>query len=619
MIRPRASRASALATPSLAVLVTVSALACKKPAPLAEKTHAKIAAPDDAAATASPEAAASSSAPVDATAKPQVDKPPPGPTADAVLDKAKKQVAEAVQEASGEKPCPKVLPLLDVSYSLVHATSPLDEHVLGVFAECASHAEHWRLLRDLAEDIAAGDKKLETTYFLPRAFVGLTEYDHANTLAKATLRNWPKESEAYTTGALAALRAKDFEAAVKAADQALLLSHKHQGGADVSHLAHALRGAALLRMGKIDDGVREIEQVKGHEEAEKLAGVTLDEAKAAKDTGLLAMIDVPKDAYPALATLYEKKVAPVSGLVTVVLQNTGVRPLEATVTASMAGAEAATVTETVQPQRPLTVVLTPKWKTDGSLVPAKKAEEHDVTVAVDLGKDHKPVVERASKVMFEPASAMPKVLRSHAEDLRSAFAIDAAWVTPKAPAVVALVEAAKARLKGDDKKFEGSSSVSLPQAQALWNELRSRGVSFHRDPAIDSEAHESVTCRLPSDTLDARGGNSIESSVLFASLLEAIGLEVLMVELPGHRLVGWVATHADLEASDTAASTVKSPPGQAFFLETTTVGEGPFDAAVLQGAAQWVAATTGGLVASGRAGVESVAELRHKGVVPLAP
>jgi len=232
--------------------------------------------------------------------------------------------------------------------------------------------------------------------------------------------------------------------------------------------------------------------------------------------------------------------------------------------------------------------------------------------------DHGVLYRQTSKLTLEPKGAMPTVLRAHAEDLRSAFALEAAWVTPAAPAVTALVEAAKGRLKGGSKRFEGAAGASAPQAKALWDELRSRGVAFHRDPTVDSEARESRACRLPGEILESGEGDSLESSVLFASLLEAIGLDVVLVRTPGHRMVGWLGTPADLAATDGVVSTVKSPLGQAFFLETTTVGEGPFDAAVLRGDAQWVAATNDGSVTSGRAEIERVSDLRRRGLAPLA-
>ncbi len=333
---------------------------------------------------------------------------------------------------------------------------------------------------------------------------------------------------------------------------------------------------------------------------------------------MLVSVDVPSEAYPALWPLYVKKVAPLSGLVTVTLQNLGDKPTPLVVEVALDGAEPAAESETLTKGRPLTLVLTPAWKPGSPAATPKAAETHDLTVTVTGGADHGVIYTETRKLTLEPPAALPRVLRAHGRDLRSAAALEAAWVTPSAPAVMALVEAAKARLHATAKRFEGAAGPSLPQAQALWDELRSRGVSFHRDPRVDSEARESVPCDLPADVLAAGSGDALESSILFASLLEAIGLDVILVQTPGHRMVGWLATSVDLGAPDTAASTVKTGRGQAFFLETTTVGEGPFDAAVLRGDATWVAATNDGTVASGRARLERLSELRQKGIKPRA-
>jgi len=600
-------------------LATMTTASCKK-----KPTRAKPAEGSPIASASATTLHESPTPPASTSAAPEAKTPPPkrapGPTVEAIATEANAHVTEAVTHAEAKEPCSTILPLLDNSYPLVRTSFPLEEHTLGVFASCALHAHHWRLLRDLAEEIAAGERKLETTYFLPRALVGEAEYENAHVLSKATLRAWPTEGEAYNTGALAALRMKDWDGAMKAADQALLLLHKHNINDGVTAEAHALRGAAVLRLGKIEDGLHEMEGAKGHEEAFRVAGMTLDAAHAAKEKGLLVTVDVPSEAYPALLPLYVKKVAPLSGLVTVVLQNLTDKPMPVTVEVALGGAESASQNETVVKGRPLTVILTPGWKAGSPLASPKAAEAHELTVTVTGGADHGAIYHQESKVTFEPDGAMPKVLGAHGEDLRSAFGLEAAWVTPTAPPIALLVEAAKARLHGESKRFEGAAGLSSPQAQAVWDEVRSRSVSFHRDPTLDSEATENVMCRLPADILASGNGDALESSVLFASLLEAIGLDVVLVRTPGHRMVGWVATRADLAAlgGEATGSTVKSAHGQAFFLETTTVGEGPFDAAVLRGDAEWVAATNDGSVSSGRAQAEKLAELRHHGVVARA-
>ncbi len=596
------------------VALSLAAAACSR------RSH-RTPAPDGGgseAGTASATPSASASASALARTPRTPDSHQAGPTAEQVKRTAREHVDEAAKLAGaggGKDVCPAVLPLLDVSFSLVRADAGVDPRSLGIFAECAAHAEHWQLLRDLADALSASDRK-HPTHFLPRALIGQADYEPAHTLTKAMLRAWPTEGAAYDTGALAALRVRDFEGAVKATDQALLLQRKHPSSEEVTALAHALHGAAALRLGKADEGLREMEATRGHEGVLLAVDVTLEAARAAKARGLLVTVDAPGEIFPALAALYEKRVSPLGGVASVVLQNLADKPLPVVVEAKLAGAECAPKTDTVVKGRPVTVALDLSWKAESPLANPKAAEPKELVVTVTGGADHVEIYRETRTLTFAPRSEIPRVLRAHGVDRRSAFPLDAAWVTPGAPAVAALVAAANKRA-GDGATGDVHDGPSLPRVHALWDELRQRGVSFERDPAIDSEARTSEPCRLPAEVLARGSGNALESSLLFASLLEAMGLDVVLVRTPGHRMVGWIGTKADVDAHGTPAL-VKSPRGPAYFLETTTVGEGPFDAAVLQGAAAWVAATNDGSVSSGRAEVERISDLRHRGIAPRA-
>jgi hypothetical protein len=580
--------------------------ACKKP-PAGTSDAAQPSASSSASAHPVPEASVLDASPADAKAP----KPAPGPSGEAVLEDARKRVAEAAQHP---KDCKDVLPLLDVSYSLVRASAALEKGTLMAFAGCAVRGGRWRLLRELSDEIAAGDAAQKTTYLVPRALIGVGEYNTAQLLSKATLRAWPKEAEAYTTGALAAARGKDWEGCKTATDQALLVQRKTGANDVITSLAHALRGAALLHLGKIDDGVHEIEAAKDPETL-TLAGITLDAAHTAKQSGLLVSVDAPDELYPSIYPFYGKKVAPLSGVATVVIANLTDKAMPLLVEAALSGEGIDSQNTTVVKGRPVTLIMTPPLKPASTLPALTAAEPHDLTITVNGGPDHAVLFKEVTKVTAQPKDQLPVLLRSHGGDFRSAFSLEAAWVTPASPAVVSLLDAAKAKAPGGH--FEGAAGASFPQVRAVWDELRSRGVSFRRDPQIDSEARESEPCRLATEVLGKGTGNALESSVLFASLLEAIGLDVILVRTPGHRMVAWLPTKGDSGTSE-AASTIKSPLGKAFFLETTMVGEGPFDAALIRGAAEWVAEVNSGAVPAGRSKVESLAALRHGGITPRA-
>jgi hypothetical protein len=64
------------------------------------------------------------------------------------------------------------------------------------------------------------------------------------------------------------------------------------------------------------------------------------------------------------------------------------------------------------------------------------------------------------------------------------------------------------------------------------------------------------------------------------------------------------------------AVAVQSPAGSAFFLETTTIGSAPEDAAVLRGDAELVDAVSKKVFEDGRGSFVRLGALRKMGIVP---
>jgi hypothetical protein len=209
---------------------------------------------------------------------------------------------------------------------------------------------------------------------------------------------------------------------------------------------------------------------------------------------------------------------------------------------------------------------------------------------------------------------LPTSLRIRETDFRPTHELAAAWITPGAKVVAGLLEAAKKRAPGGE--FAGAAAASFPQVQAIWDELRSRGLSFVRDPSIDSEGARMQKARLPAETLGAQNGNALEGSLVFATLLEAVGLDPILANLPGNRIVGWMPTKTDRSSPEAMKSTVASPLGNAYFLETTMVSDAPADAAVLRGEAELVEKIGNGSFANGAASLTTLTKLRKAGILP---
>lgn len=99
------------------------------------------------------------------------------------------------------------------------------------------------------------------------------------------------------------------------------------------------------------------------------------------------------------------------------------------------------------------------------------------------------------------------------------------------------------------------------QLSAIYRTIQKSGMNYV-NAHISFAPWQSQRVKRPCDTIRLKGGNCIDGSVLFASCFEAIGLEPIVVIVPGHAFVGvrsW-------RGSDTY-----------FFIETTMVSSSDFD------------------------------------------
>ena len=113
----------------------------------------------------------------------------------------------------------------------------------------------------------------------------------------------------------------------------------------------------------------------------------------------------------------------------------------------------------------------------------------------------------------------------------------AAFVTPRDAAVDALAREAVRSLDQDVVKDLPSRNIRY--AAAIFNAVGVVGVSYVPDPhnpySAMSETPRAVdTIHYPRETLESRGGDCDDTSVLMASLLANVGVRTQMVDVPGH-------------------------------------------------------------------------------------
>ncbi len=122
----------------------------------------------------------------------------------------------------------------------------------------------------------------------------------------------------------------------------------------------------------------------------------------------------------------------------------------------------------------------------------------------------------------------------------------ARWVTPHDEAVLRLVSDARRYMpRGRMVGYEPNLSEAMQAAQvrrganAVFGAMRRSGLSYVNSYfTFGSLTDEAQRIRAPEETLTLRSANCIDVSVAFASAMENLGLEPVIVIVPGHAFTG---------------------------------------------------------------------------------
>jgi hypothetical protein len=179
----------------------------------------------------------------------------------------------------------------------------------------------------------------------------------------------------------------------------------------------------------------------------------------------------------------------------------------------------------------------------------------------------------------------------------------AAFVNEDHPWINALLQEAVA--SGGVKAFtgyQGGPQAALQQAQAVWDALAGRGLSYV-NVATDSGTSNLVSTqyvRFLDQSVHDQGANCVDASVLFASILRRIGLRPVLVFRPGHCFSGFYDAPEG---------------GRIVAFETTYLGASPFAAAEAEGAKELQ--TTLPYLGSQQYSIVDIALCRQQGINPI--
>lgn len=164
----------------------------------------------------------------------------------------------------------------------------------------------------------------------------------------------------------------------------------------------------------------------------------------------------------------------------------------------------------------------------------------------------------------------------------------AAFVQPNHPSIREILDETVAELKSSGKN-SGLSGYQQPlshvdeMVESLYNALKKRKITYSNPPASwAGVAGQKI--RNPQEILSEGVGTCLDTAVLFASALEQMGLEPIVVLVPGHAFVGYWSAHSkEYDGNPTygfgALNTIESAAnlidhGLIKLFETTAVCEG---------------------------------------------
>ena len=123
----------------------------------------------------------------------------------------------------------------------------------------------------------------------------------------------------------------------------------------------------------------------------------------------------------------------------------------------------------------------------------------------------------------------------------------ARWVTPHDPAVLDLIAKARAYVpRGRMAGYSGATGDTQAiarhtraQARAIFRALQKSGISYVSSLFVMGEyIGEAQRLRLPGETLRLNTANCMDVTLVFASAMENLGMEPLVVIVPSHAFAG---------------------------------------------------------------------------------
>jgi hypothetical protein len=474
---------------------------------------------------------------------------------------------------------------------------------LELTGKCASKVKRWRSVISAGSILlhATGDERAAP--HIVRAVAELGEFEKAIELAGELAKQYPK-AQAALSAALTFVycRAEAWDMCEKTGDAALaILARTGAKPTDEPMIANrTLRALAWIVTGKPKDAIAEITAIHNLGKSTAVHAKLMAEAERARDRGFyFEAVPVPQLATGVYHLMGRKDTG---ALVTLKFREHAGTPRKFRIEAEVTGVtDRSSNTLELRGKEAAVRFVNPPIKMDFDMKQVRSARPSQLVLrVVELTKQGETtVVDETVPIEVLPRDYLPLRRKIGGDTMVPTFGFMGAWITSNDPNVEALLAKAKARVPGGG--FVGEQDATLPQIKGLFEELKARGVSYVMDPDVTSEQSFVQRTRLPAEVIASTNAQCLEGTLLFATLMEAIGVKPIIVLVPGHAFVGWHTVPKD------------GTKGEPLFLETTMVGVSGFEDAVKVATQRVAQEMKAGTFKAGAATLIDVAAIRKAG------
>ena len=415
-------------------------------------------------------------------------------------------------------------------------------------ARCAEKQKYYALMADLSDDLLWADKSLHPE-LMARALLGLNSPKGALKTLEQAEKLSAKDPDIALTFAKVQCRTRDWANCLKSADRTVKLVTKPGSpeGKETLNRAHKYRARALFHTGKLE------EATKAAALSERLGGDAADLADLRK-----AM--VPAKTYKAVVEVDALAIAPLGiyhligkredskGLARFYVDDIG-EDRQFRVEAGIEGITSTqTKLETMLKGQSAVIDLTPQLlpSFDPTALHSARTVQLNLKVTALSPKGEQVVYQDSKPIELLPRDFYPRAsfIDEEKSQAQGENGYLAAWVTPSHKSVEAFLSEAKKRAPRNT--FSGEQAATIPQVKAIFDTLQAKGVSYVMDPEVNMATGYGQRARLPADVLATTNAQCLEGAILYATLLEAIGLQSAIVLVPGHAFVAWRTSPKDV-------------------------------------------------------------------------